>query len=381
MLGAEPDEVVKPTTVEEVAACVARASRAGKAVIPWGGGTAQDYGYAPRRADIVLNLSDLNQIIAHEPGDLTITVQAGATLSQIQQTLAVHRQFLPLDPPDRAHATVGGILATNAWGPLRLGYGTARDWLIGLTVVDAQGRLIKGGGKVVKNVTGYDLPKLYVGALGTLGVTVEATFKVAPQPEAFAVWNGELKLGENAAVFTSRLQNELLPVSSVLFDKSGLHVAFAGPEETIESSLAVVQQIASECGIGSGPVTRDTNIAEPLAVADLEGMLFQVGFSGCASDAYGQHEALSTMGFDRLVTFLGVGYTEAAADDDAVVAKAITWAKERQTRVTLVKAPLAVRQNGEVWWPLPPGFALMRRTKEALDPDNTLNPGRFVGRL
>jgi glycolate oxidase FAD binding subunit len=162
VLGTEPEQVALPATADEVAEVVRWANAEGKAVIPWGGGTGQAYGHGPRRADALLNLSGLNRVLAHEPGDLTVTVEPGVTLARLQETLAAHNQFLPLDPPHAETATLGGILATNAYGPSCLGRGTARDWLIGIRVVDAQGRFVKGGGKVVKNVTGYDLPKMHM---------------------------------------------------------------------------------------------------------------------------------------------------------------------------------------------------------------------------
>lgn len=183
VLGLEPSRIERPSTIQEAADVIREAT----SIIPWGGGTGQDYGAPPRKVGTVLDLSGLDRVVAHEYADMTITVEAGITLAALQAQLAKHNQFLPLDPPDAETATVGGILATNAFGPLRLGYGTARDWLIGLKVIDAQGRLIKGGGKVVKNVTGYDLPKLHIGALGTLGVIVEATFKVSPKPDRKSV--------------------------------------------------------------------------------------------------------------------------------------------------------------------------------------------------
>src|ERR671921_718893 len=211
-LGVEPGEVARPRTVEEVADLVARANAERRTVVPWGGGTGQSLGYPPRRADLLLDLSGLDRILAHEPGDLTVTAQAGVPLAHVQKRLAAHGQFLPLDPPHADRATVGGLLAVNAWGPSRPLYGTARDWLIGLAVVDAAGRGIRGGGKGVKKGTRYDPPQLHLGALGTLGVIVEATFKVAPLPEAFALLRYRLTPGADAATFLQRLHEAPFPV-------------------------------------------------------------------------------------------------------------------------------------------------------------------------
>ena len=172
-----------PGRVEEVAAVVAQAAAAGVPVLPWGGGTGMAVGEPPPRAGIVLGMRRLARVIEHEPGDLTVTAEAGLTVDGLQETLRARGQWLSLDPPDGARATVGGVIAANAAGPRRQLYGTVRDLLIGLTVVTAAGEVVRGGGKVVKNVAGYDLPKLFVGSWGTLGVVVDATFKLRPRPD------------------------------------------------------------------------------------------------------------------------------------------------------------------------------------------------------
>ncbi len=134
-------------------------------IMPWGGGTAVDVGAAPPRAGIVLGLRRLGHLLEHEPGDLTVTAEAGMTIADLQTALRARGQWLSLDPPDAERATLGGVVAANASGPRRQLYGTVRDLLIGVTVVTADGSLVRGGGKVVKNVAGYDLPKLFVGSL------------------------------------------------------------------------------------------------------------------------------------------------------------------------------------------------------------------------
>ena len=136
------------------------------------------------RTGLVIGLRRLGRLLDHEPGDLTATVEAGMTVRAFQTALGSRGQWLSLDPADAERATVGGVLATNACGPRRHLYGTARDVLIGVTVVTADGSIVKGGGKVVKNVAGYDLPKLFIGSYGTLGVIVEATVKLRPRARA-----------------------------------------------------------------------------------------------------------------------------------------------------------------------------------------------------
>ena len=160
--------------------------RRGRPLCPGAGERGRHLGYPPARYDLALSTERLDRITDYQPADLTVTAQAGVTLAQLQETLAAHGQFLPLDValPDRQ--TVGGIVAARADSLRRLAYGSVRDSLLGVSVINSRGELVKGGGKVVKNVAGYDLPKLYCGSLGTLGLIVEATFKVAPLPAASA---------------------------------------------------------------------------------------------------------------------------------------------------------------------------------------------------
>src|SRR5512134_2596097 len=167
-----PVAVVSPAGQEEVAAVLRVAGEEGLAVTPWGGGTKMGIGAPPARSGLVLSLRRLDRLVEHEPGDLTATLQAGMTLGALQEALGRHGQWLSLDPAEPDRATLGGILAANASGPRRHLYGTARDLLIGVTVVLASGVIVRGGGKVVKNVAGYDLPKLLIGSFGTLGVIV-----------------------------------------------------------------------------------------------------------------------------------------------------------------------------------------------------------------
>src|SRR5205085_3792695 len=155
----------------------------GVPIVPWGGGSAIGVGAPAARAGLVLVLTRLAALVEHEPGDLTTTAQAGITIATLQVALRARGQWLSLDPPDAARATLGGVMAANASGPRRHLYGTARDLVIGMTVVTADGAVVRAGGKVVKNVAGYDLPKLFVGSYGTLGIVVDVTVKLRPVPD------------------------------------------------------------------------------------------------------------------------------------------------------------------------------------------------------
>jgi glycolate oxidase FAD binding subunit len=177
-------ETVRPSTAEEVAAALKRASDERKSAVIRGAGTKMDWGQPAPQIDVMLDMRQLNRILAHEHGDLTATIEAGATLRDVNHALARHRQWLPLDPPFAEEATIGGILATNDSGPLRHRYGTPRDLVIGIQLATTDGVLAKAGGRVVKNVAGYDLSKLVTGSFGSLAAIVSATFKLSPIPSA-----------------------------------------------------------------------------------------------------------------------------------------------------------------------------------------------------
>ena len=175
-------EILHPASAEDVAAALLRAAETRQSIVIRGGGSKSDWGRPAGRVDAVLDLRRMNRILAHEHGDLTATIEAGATLREVNAALAVHGQTLPLDPPCGYRATIGGLLATNDSGPLRHRYGTPRDLVIGIQLATTDGVLSKAGGRVVKNVAGYDLSKLVTGSFGSLAAIVSATFKLSPLP-------------------------------------------------------------------------------------------------------------------------------------------------------------------------------------------------------
>src|SRR5712691_7744396 len=180
-----PDPLwIQPATADEVAAALRRASDSRQSIVIRGAGTKSDWCRPAGRIDTILDMRGLNRVLAHEHGDMTATIEAGAALSEVNRALATHGQRLPLDPPFAEHATIGGILATNDSGPLRHRYGTPRDLVIGIQLATTDGVLSKAGGQVVKNVAGYDLSKLMAGSFGSLAAIVTATFKLSPLPAA-----------------------------------------------------------------------------------------------------------------------------------------------------------------------------------------------------
>ncbi|HZD69103.1 MAG TPA: FAD-binding oxidoreductase, partial [Actinomycetes bacterium] len=183
--GVQPEMVVTPATVEEARDALREATARGRRVVCRGGGSKLGWGSPPAGAEVVLDTTALDRVLEHAEGDLIVRAEAGVRLDALQEALSKARQFLALDPPEPG-ATVGGIVASGASGPRRLRYGTARDLLIGITVVLSDGTTAHGGGKVVKNVAGYDLGKLFTGSFGTLGLIAEVTFRLHPSPDALA---------------------------------------------------------------------------------------------------------------------------------------------------------------------------------------------------
>jgi glycolate oxidase FAD binding subunit len=402
--GRTPAAVVFPGTVEEVVGAVRLAASEGLAVIPWGGGTATAVGDPPGRPSLVLALRRLDRLVEHEPGDLTATAGAGLTLAALQAALRERGQWLSLDPPDAGQATIGGIIAADASGPRRQLYGTARDLLIGLTVVTADGAVVRGGGKVVKNVAGYDLPKLFVGSYGTLGIVVEATFKLRPLPDSerlVAVTFDRLKDG--GAAVRALLASDLLPCAVELLD--GVAAAALGlhaPAALVVGFDGLAEQVdwqASELAALIGPLGgRDVSALPPAAWPRLAALAREAFASPAVLMTF---SVLPTLVADTMehgaaaarqrglasawVAHAGVGAVTGALlaeREAATVAAVLTeWraiARAGGGHAALTSAPLAVKSQVTVWDDPGPAGRVMQRIKARLDPGNVLNPGRFV---
>ncbi|MDP8921479.1 MAG: FAD-binding oxidoreductase, partial [Chloroflexota bacterium] len=220
--GVRPSFACAPANETELAEVVRAANAAGAAVVPWGGGTRMSLGFPPRAADVVVQTHRLGEIVEYEPADLTVTVQAGMTLADLQARLRAEGQMLALDPAAADRAAIGGLTSANASGPLRLMYGSARDLVIGTRVANADGVISKAGGRVVKNVAGYDLNKLYIGALGTAGIVVELSFKLHPLPQAQGMLAAAFASIEDAGRAVATLMRSALgPAAVELLDAAG----------------------------------------------------------------------------------------------------------------------------------------------------------------
>jgi glycolate oxidase FAD binding subunit len=216
----------RPESLDALRGAVVAHVAQGFALYPQGGGTALDYGGIPRAPGVAIDTRGLNRVIDYPHADMTITVEAGITLQALRAVLAEKQQRLLVDAPQAEHATLGGVYATNTSGPRRYGAGRPRDQIIGVSFVNADGAVVKGGGRVVKNVAGYDFPKLLTGSLGTLGIITQMTLKVRPVPEASAlVWAVYAQPDELAGVLDRLNTSATRPIALELLNPSGARLA------------------------------------------------------------------------------------------------------------------------------------------------------------
>src|ERR1700722_8958084 len=293
--GVKPGVVVRPDSVEQIPEIIKVAASEKLAVVVTGGRTKLDLGLPPKRYDVALDMSALNKIISHDPGDLTLSVEAGIPLRQLSRALAQHGQFLPLAVPFLERTTIGGTIASGVDGPLRQFYGTARDYLLGIEFVTGDGVAAKSGGRVVKNVTGYDIHKLMIGALGTLGVITRLNFKTFPMLTSSRAFMGTFQTVERACGMRNRVsQSHLTPVTMEIFSpgvaelfssEAASRVAptslpkdllskarwtftsgFSGNPNTLTRYETELRKMAEECGAVDATVLEGSELASAFAL-------------------------------------------------------------------------------------------------------------------
>jgi glycolate oxidase FAD binding subunit len=399
--GTSPRAVVRPTDAEQVAAVLRVCGEVGAAVIPWGGGTAMEVGHPPRAADVVLCTERLQAIVDHDPSNLTVTVGAGIPLGALDAVLAAHRQWLPLEPPFAERASAGGAVAANLNGPRRLAYGSARDLVIGMRAALARGAVVKSGGKTVKNVAGYDMGKLFVGSLGTLGVLTELTFKLTPRPamsRTIAAWGSGLgpAVGLARRIFDSPLD----PAAVVAVNRAaaarfaraaaGVLVKAEGADGAVRRHERDVTAWAGGTGLEVDVLEGDEEAAAWRAIRDAgwDGAEVALRVSvppGAVVDLIASLERVLPAA-TAIVAHLGVGTVWLACTADAAAAQiaAVRPLAERAAgHVLLARAPATLKAVQDVWAPLPDpqALAVMGALKRAFDPKGILNPGRYIARL
>ena len=369
--------VAAPGSTEETAAVMRTAAAEGLAVAARGAGTKLDWGTPPRRLDLIVDLTRLDRIVEHAAGDLVVIVQPGVPLRVLADQLAGARQRLAIDEVVPG-TTVGGMLATGLCGPSRLMAGAVRDLVLGVTLVRADGVVAKAGGKVVKNVAGYDVAKLVTGAYGTLGLVTEANFRLHPIPPATAYVSVTVPGAAAADEAVQRVLHAQFVPSGVEVDRPepGGPVEVAVQLEGTEAGVAArAAQAVEALGTGAAETGRPPwwgtlPAGEVLVKATME-------LTGLARllDAV-ERAGPATVRGSAGVGALHLGMPAAGAADavTALRAGAQAWAGS----VVVLAAPFPVRSDVDSWGPVP-GLSLMRRVKEQFDPDALLAPGRFVG--
>lgn len=392
--GVQPEVVVEPETAEQVAEIMKFARSEGVSVATRGGGTKMGWGNIPAAAEIVLSTRRMNEIIEHEPGDQVVRVQAGAKLSYVQQSLFRANQMIALDPPSALKdATIGGVISTNDSGPRRFKYNTTRDIIIGTKVVLADGTIAKSGGKVVKNVAGYDLGKLYTGALGTLGVIVEANFRLHPLPEAARTVAVEVETPAQAKAAMMSLWHSQIEASAIELHWGEEKKLVSALLESIPDGVEVKEEQAQvmlksigevrsltddeydELGPYPRPDGRNGEVVIKAAAppAELDGLIEVL------TNATGRRGIKSNL---RGHAATGIIFSGLSGEENDVV-EAVEEAREILVRrggsLVVREAPASFKRRVEVWGPAGDYMGLTRRLKEKFDAAGTLNPGRYLG--
>lgn len=421
--GRPPMVVVRPTAFEGLEAALRLAAEAGAAVAPWGSGSRMALGYPPTRLDVVVSLERMDRVVSYDPADLTITVEAGLTHAALARALAPARQMLPLDPPLPGRATLGGTLATGIVGLRRSLYGAPRDLALGMRVVDAAGQPIKAGGAVVKNATGYGMTRLYIGSLGTLCVIAEASFKLAPQPEAEATILASatsprqtldaarainalaVRPAAIAAMHTAALP-ELARLMPNHERRELLAIRLPGTEAAVRRAItegeaalrqAGAQPLMTLDGASHEAFWASANDFPALRVGPREALARVSTLPSEAGQTLDMAEGLASEHGLRLLWLAdlttGSLWLRLSAHDDAeregetlgrdvVFAASLRATLEALIRrwriVTTLACPTPIKNALALWGADPSGEELMRDVKRRFDPDHRLNPGRFV---
>jgi len=383
--GLTPRESVSPTTAEELAEHLRDADADGKAVAPVGGGTQLELGMPPARLDRVVETTGLNRIVEYEPADLTVTVQAGMRFGELQRILGEQGQFLALDPPLEDAATVGGAIATNASGPLRFAFGTARDLVIGTRVANTDGSVTHAGGRVVKNVAGYDLNKLYIGSLGTLAVIVELSFKLAPIPPATATVGGVFGDAAGARdAIAAVVRSPLSPLAIELLGSRQVVFRVGGYPQAVERQVRDLSALVEQHGGAPREADWDA-LLQGRVEARRRDVVIKAAVPISASSGVVSALERHLAALNPLVwAHAGNGVAFAACDVPSDVevlrnARREVAALGDNASLVIERCPTPLKGEIDVWGVPGPSIGLMLAIKAKLDPKSTLNPGRYVG--
>jgi glycolate dehydrogenase FAD-binding subunit len=415
--GKTPKVVVYPSSAEEVAEILRYASLRGLAVIPCRNATKLSIGNPPRRYDIALSLKELNRVWHFEPADLTVSVEPGMKFGDFQNFVAKHKLWLPLDPMGGGLASLGGILAANASGSLRIHYGTARDMTLGMRIATTEGKVIKAGGRVVKNVAGYDLTKLMIGSFGTLGVIVEASFKLFPAPAERATLVMTAQLLDKAREVRRAVQaSHIRPLRCILVD-AGLTghllksqnsaaqgdgyefwIEVGGTSRVLARCEEELKQIAARAGETIRSAAEDAPAEDSWGrlgdlnaqvAANANDWLLKVSlpvakveeFISRANRCLKPHGNIVRSYADPLagIVHLWLHSIPSQGAMQGSVLELRNAASDLGGSLIVERAPAAGKVDA--WGAVSDDFEIMRKLKEAWDPKGVLSPGRFVGGL
>ena len=426
--GIIPEVYVEPVEESQLARVLQYANQAELMVCPRGGGTKLEWGTAPPEVELAVSTARFNRILDYAPGDMTVTVGAGVSVAQLQSTLATHGQRLALDPLWPEHATVGGVIATNDSGALRVRYGGIRDLIIGATVVLADGTIAASGGKVVKNVAGYDLPKLMSGSLGTLGILTRAVFRLHPLPESSQTLTWTFADSERAKNFMLAIADSQVAPSGVQMRTGGMpgdqsmnvdvrspsihvDVRVDGIPAGIEAQMQTVRGLAGEirpaepeaarsqarlqlAGWGDDPWQVREQLWSgdgPAAVVKLSVLPTQLASVaefvrdslGAAGSTSARQLTWKLLMYSTGLGWLRVGLDESQPEECARMAEFLSVLRALLAptggSAVLLQAPAELRQKTDVWGDAGSALPLMMRVKQQFDPHGILNRGRFVG--
>jgi glycolate oxidase FAD binding subunit len=404
--GFGPLALVRPGSVPELGDLIRAAAASNRALYPIGGQTKISLGMPPTKPGQAVYLRDMAQIVDFPARDMTVTVQTGITIHALRESLARENLRLPIDVAQSHRATLGGILAANSSGPRRYGYGTLRDYVIGISALNDNGIEFKAGGRVVKNVAGYDLCKLLVGSLGTLGIITQATLKLRPLPQQQAVIRLSCESAQVEAMLTCLHESRTRPVSIDLMNQAAVRIVFpkanvdipdvpwvllVGYEGNTEAVIWQVQQIVKEVGTQCRLEARVDFTAVPLWDALIELAALSPARTVFKAHLLPSAVAWFCQGVDRepnrpaLHALAGNGIVYGHWPSDLTKERAASmlnaWrdlARQAQGGVIVLCCPSDWKAAVNVWGPAPHGAWLMREVKAIFDPRRIFNPGRFV---
>jgi glycolate oxidase FAD binding subunit len=390
-------DIVQPSTAGEVAAALKRASDGKLATLIRGAGTKLDWGRPPSHIDLMLDMRRLNRVLSHQHGDLTATIEAGATLRDVNDALSRLGQGLPLDPPFADEATIGGIVATNDSGPLRHRYGAPRDLIIGVQLATTDGKLAKAGGQVVKNVAGYDLSKLVTGSFGSLAAIVSATFKLSPIPEASKTLRVAVDEPASLAqvvrtVMGSQLEPMAFEIEVAQSSPPGrdasaerrtraLHVLlrFASVAAAVDAQITAASDaltaIASSVQVIEGYAERTLWRAHAARLWDKPGAIVRASWLPAASaSVLGELPASAEM-IGRAAVGAGLVRIDGDEPEQARVIGLLRHSPHLGN-VVVMRGTAALKELVDVWGPQGDRARLLASMKRAFDPNGVLNAGR-----